>query len=284
MKRHLVLLTLFSVAALAAVPGAFGSAIVGRGVAQVRMRVDGRGHAYISYLSRGRKVSLAAWGAVNARPPVRDRPQVEFHLRYGERGKGVCSPYDGPWLPWLIKACKAPDGTYWALQFWQRLKPNYGGSKGVGELHLSHWRGPLPQLVVYQNWTPGGLRHIFGRFTYAGQGVFGFRSTTRGSPLDGYGRNVYLDTFDSAYGKGWRRENAFLTHRQGQTPGDFCYGFFPHSAHPSGEGTRYRAVVEGPGVTPDVMWQGDDVGPYDPALQNRMLSLERSWGDPKCRN
>jgi hypothetical protein len=43
-------------------------------------------------------------------------------------------------------------------------------------------------------------------------------------------------------------------------------------------------VVEGPGVTPDVMWQGDDVGPYDPALQNRMLSLERSWGDPKCRN
>jgi len=41
-------------------------------------------------------------------------------------------------------------------------------------------------------------------------------------PLDSYGRNVFVDTFGSAYGPGWKRENSFLTHGPG---GAFCYGF-----------------------------------------------------------
>ena len=44
------------------------------------------------------------------------------------RGKGICLPYDGPPLAWLLRACKAPDGSYWALQSWVRLKRNYGGT------------------------------------------------------------------------------------------------------------------------------------------------------------
>ncbi len=151
------------------------------------------------------------------------------------------------------------------------------------ELHLSHWRGPLAQLVINQNWAYGGFRHIFGRLTYDGVGVYGFRATPRGNPLDSYGRNVYVDTFDSAYGKGWHRENSFLSHHRGHTLGDFCYGFYPHAGHPSGDGTKYRATVEGPGVTPDVMWEGNDIGPLDQTIQDQMRSLERSWGDPKCR-
>ena len=75
-------------------------------------------------------------------------PQVRFQIRYGDGGQGVCLPYDGPPLAWLITACKAPDGSFWALQSWQRLKPNYGGASGAWELHLSHWTGPLPQLVI----------------------------------------------------------------------------------------------------------------------------------------
>jgi hypothetical protein len=54
--------------------------------------------------------------------------------------------------------------------------------------------------------------HLFGTFTYGGNAVFGFRSTPAGAPLDTVGRNVYLDTFDSAYGPGWKRESSFLTH------------------------------------------------------------------------
>ena len=151
------------------------------------------------------------------------------------------------------------------------------------ELHLSHWRGPIAQLVLYQNWAYGSFRHLFGRLTYKGVGVYGFNATPQGNPLDSYGRNIYVDTFNSAYGRGWHRENSFLTHHRGNTLGDFCYGFYRHADNPRGDGTKYRATVIGPGVTPDVMWQEDDIGPFDRAIQDEMLALERSWGDPKCR-
>jgi hypothetical protein len=276
-----VLVALF-VAAVGA-SSAFGSAIVGRNASRVTLGIGRDGHAYVSYRSGARSVSLTAWGAINARFPNRSRPQVKFQIRYGVRGRGVCEPYDGPPLAWLVKACKAPDGSYWALQSWQRLKPNYGGTRAPWELHLSHWRGPLAQLVIYQNWAYHRYRHMFGRLTYRGRGVYGFSATPHGSPLDSYGRNIYVDTFDSAYGRGWHRENSFLTHHRGHTLGDFCYGFFSHFGHPAGQGTKYRATVPGPGVTPDVMWADDDIGAYNGDVQTQMQGLERSWGDPKCR-
>jgi hypothetical protein len=283
LRRSLIVLLTFLVTGVGAAP-AFGSAIIGRDVTGATLSIDRQGRAHVSYRSGGGERYLTAWGAINARAPSTARPQVEFKLRYGLSGRGVCLRYDGPPLAWLVKACKAPDGSYWALQSWVRLKPNYGGTTGAMELHLSHWRGPLPVLTMYQNWAYGKYRHLFGRLTYRGRGVYGFKATGSGNPLDGYGRNIYVDTYDSRYGKGWHRENSFLTHHRGQTLGDFCYGFFPHSGHPTGQGTRYRATVEGPGVTPDVMWAANDIGAYDAAVQQQMQSLERSWGDPKCRN
>jgi hypothetical protein len=282
MKSFLVL-TVALVAALTAAP-AFGGAIIGRNVTRPTLSIDRQGRAHVSYRSGGSERYVVAWGAINARAPSTTRPQVKFHFHYGLRGKGVCRPYDGPPLAWFVTACKAPDGSYWALQEWTRLKPNYGGTTGARELHLSHWRGPLAVLTMYQNWVGGRYRHLFGRLTYRGRGAYGFHATPAGSPLDGYGRLIYVDTFDSAYGKGWHRENSFLTHHRGDTLGDFCYGFFPHFGHPSGQGTKYRATADGPGVTPDVMWAGDDVGPFDQSIQDQMQALERSWGDPKCRN
>ena len=281
-RSVLLFLGLLLVASLA-VPRALGSALIDRNVSRATLTIGRRGHAHVTYYSDGRKKQVVAWGAINARAPSQSRPQVDFRLRYGAGGKGVCLPYDGPPLAWLVKACKAPDGSYWALQSWQRLKPNYGGDQGAWELRLSHWRGPLPRLVVYQDWVDAIDRHLFGRFTYRGQGVYGFKATPTGSPLDSYGRNVYVDTFDSAYGDGWHRENGFLTHHNGKTLGDFCYSFFPHAGHPSGQGKQYRATVEGPGVTPDVMWSNRDLGRFDLGIQRRLEALERSLGDPKCR-
>ena len=282
LRRSLVLLAVVLAAACAAGP-AFGSAIIGRNVARPTLTVDRQGRAHVSYVQGGRRTVLVASGAIDARAPSTSRPQVEFRIRYGVGGTGVCRPYDGPALAWLVKACKAPDGSYWALQSWQRLKPNYGGAQSAWELHLSHWRGALPQLVIHQNWAYGRYRHLFGRLTYRGRGVYGFHATGTGAPLDSYGRNIYVDTFDSAYGRGWHRENSFLTHHRGNTLGDFCYGFFPHAGHPAGQGTKYRATAEGPGVTPDVMWAAADAGPFDASVQSQMQALERSWGDPKCR-
>ena len=282
LQRGRFLLSALLIAAVVA-PAAFGSAIIGRDVSHPTLRIDRQGRAHVTYASGGRRQVLTAWGAINALAPSTAGAQVEFKIRYGEGGTGICLPYDGPPLAWLVQACKAPDGSYWALQSWVRLKPNYGGTGGEKELHLSHWRGSLAQLVIYQNWAYGKYRHLFGRLTYDGVGVYGFKATRTGSPLDGYGRNVYVDTFDSRYGKGWHRENSFLTHHKGRTLGDFCYGFFAHGSHPPGKGTKYRATAEGPGVTPDVMWSGDDIGGFNATVQATQQALERSWGDPKCR-
>lgn len=280
--RSLSVVFVLLATSFAAAP-ALGSAIIGRNIARPTLAIDRQGRAHVSYYSGGRRTVLVASGAINARTPSRAVGQVKFRIRYGVGGGGACLPYDGPSLAWLVKACKAPDGSYWALQRWQRLKPNYGGTQGVWELHLSHWSGPLAQLVIYENWAYGRYRHLFGRLTYRGQGVYGFKATGVGAPLDSYGRNIYVDTFNSAYGRGWHRENSFLTHHRGHTLGDFCYGFFPHSGHPAGMGTKYRATVEGPGVTPDVMWAADDVGGFNETLQREQQALERAWGDPKCR-
>jgi hypothetical protein len=281
-RRSLLVLPLLLIAAVAE-PPAFGSAIIGHDVSRPTLSIDRHGRAHVTYRVRGVKKTLVASRAINARAPSTTRPQVKFKLQYGAKGTGVCLPYDGPPLAWLIKACKAPDGSYWALQTWVRLKQNYGGTSAAKELHLSHWRGPLASLVIYQNWAERKYRHIFGRLTYNGRGVYGFKATPTGSPLDSYGRNIYVDTFDSAYGKGWHRENSFLTHHRGNTPGDFCYGFFPHGSHPGGQGTKYRATAEGPGVTPDVMWAADDIGAFNATVQAQQQALERSYGDPKCR-
>jgi hypothetical protein len=235
------------------VPAAPASQLIDRGVTQPRLAVDRHGRALVTYHVRGRARSLLAWGAVNARPPSQRVPQVEFQLRYATSGAGSCRRYDGPALTWLVAACTARDGSYWALQSWSRIVP--AGSRmtaATRELRLSHWRGELPTLTVGIGWVAGRYHRLVGRLTYAGRPVHGFSSTRSGSPLDGYGRNVYLDTLDSAYGSGWRRENGFLTRAP---TGAFCYGFFPHGSRPSGMGVAYRATVIGPGVTPDVSWR-----------------------------
>jgi hypothetical protein len=189
-------------------------------------------------------------------------------------------------LAWLVTACHARDGSYWALQSWQRTLPDYGlpatGAKGSWELRLSHWRGPLPRLEIAIGWAYGRFHSLFGRYTYRGVPVYGFSSTPSGRPLDPFGRNVYVDTLDSAYGRGWRRENAFLTHTG---TGGFCYGFYPHDGRPSGMGTRYRATVSGPGVLPDVMWEGAAPETYDPEYDSAQDALQFSLlgSDPHCR-
>ena len=48
------------------------------------------------------------------------------NAKYWKTFKNACAPYDGPALPYLVAACKAPDGTYWALQSWQRALPLLG--------------------------------------------------------------------------------------------------------------------------------------------------------------
>ena len=76
------------------------------------------------------------------------------------------------------------------------------------------------------------------------------------------------------------RENSFLTHTN---TGAFCYSDNPHGSHPARTGTEYRATVEGPGVTPDVMWQGVSPGAYDKAADQEANDAITQLGDKQCR-
>jgi hypothetical protein len=275
--------------------GANASQLIDRNAHDVRLAVDAKGEAMITYTAGGKLKHVLAWDAINAIAPTHARAQVAFRLDYaGGWGKSHtdawktfgarCGAYDGPPLAWKVAACKAPDGSYWGLQSWQRMLPNYGGvpnsQQAAWELRLSHWTGDLPVLTIGTDWAWHQWDHLYGTFTYAGQPVFGFRSTAAGNPLDSFGRNIYVDTLDSAYGAGWKRENSFLAH---SGTGVFCYSFNPHGSHPAGKGTEYRATVEGPGVTPDVMWQGDAPGAYDKALDLQANDTIAQLGDKQCR-
>jgi hypothetical protein len=272
------------------------SQLINRNVADVKLAVNGKGEALVTYTEDGSVKHVLAWGAVNANPPTSSGKQVEFSLDYsGGYGKyhtnywqtfgSDCGKYTGPSLADLVAVCTAPDGSDWALQAWQRGLPDYGVApspqQAAVELHLSHWTGALPVLTVKTDWAYRKFDHLFGSFLYHGVGVHGFHSTSSGTPLDSFGRNVYVDTFDSAYGSGWKRENSFLTHGPN---GTFCYGFYPHGAHPAGNGKDYRLTIMGPGVAPDVSWQGPAPGPYSAGAEAEAQQLQRTtYSDSLCR-
>jgi hypothetical protein len=256
-SRHAVLTLVAAALALGGAAPTSASQLIDRNAQGVRLSVNARGQALLTYSARGRFHRVVAWGAINARYPNPTIPQVQFRKDYSGRSwasAGGCRRYDGPKLAWFVTGCSAPDGSYWAAHVWRRTLPNFDGaptsSLGARELHLSHWTGATASLEAWTDWVYGGsYHHLFGRLTYGGQPVYGFSATKVGSPRDDYGRNIYVDTFDSRYGKGWRRENAFLAHRP---TGIFCYGFYAFTKRGPGNGAKYRLSVVGPGVTPDV--------------------------------
>ncbi len=299
MLRPLLRLLVLVPLALAALPGpAHASQQLGDvDVRDVTLQVNARGQALISYTrSDGAHRNVLVWRAINAHARDPNRPQVRFSLdytgglhRYGaavwKRFRNSCRPYDGPRLELLVTACKAPDGSYWALQRWQRLLPMRGfepwlPAQRAHELHVSHWTGPLPDLEASPNWTYGGsFQGVFGRLTYRGEPVFGFRtpSSTRSDP---YARFIYIDTFNSTYGPGWRHDTAIVTHSRN---GAFCYSFAPQAppaGYPTreprgpGNGKRHRLTAMGPGVTPVVRWEGPGLlGRFDRAADARFNEL-----------
>jgi hypothetical protein len=278
------------------------------------LAVNRKGEALVTYRRAGAPVRrVLVWGAINSRTPDSGRPQVRFKYDYaGGWGKyrrlvwrsfhNACQPYDGPQLPYLVAACKAPDGSYWALQRWQRGLPLLGfdpwlPAQSGWELHVSHWIGDVAKLDVSTNWTyDRAWEGIFGRLAYEGRPVHGNGSTKEGNPTDRYGRNVYIDTYDSVYGPGWRREAGILVHRPG---GTFCHSFVPQrpfagyptrTTRAAAPGKLYRVTVAGPGVTPVIAWEGKGLGRFTPGnaadqekdSESNQLFDEWMAGDARC--
>jgi hypothetical protein len=260
----------------------------------VTLKVQGS-RALVEYRAKGKPRHVLVWGAVNARTPASGLAQVRFRHDYSgglklehramwKTFKDQCRPYTGPEIPYLLAACTAPDGSYWALQSWQRNLPHRGWDPWTPgqrdwELRLSHWTGEMAHVELYTDWAFHGDAHdIFGRMTYGGVPVHGFHTTANGEPTDSYGRSLYIDTFGSAYGPGWKRETSIVFRKPS---GAFCYSFWPthdvslpgRPGRPAGHGAKYRISVVGPGVTPDVVAEARDLGPYDPQVEKQQDTL-----------
>ena len=275
MRLRLATTLLVVLAAVTATQAGASEPLQDTNVAFVSLKINAKGEALFTYRrADGRLRHVLAWGAINARAPSQELPQVRFRWdyaggwgkyrngRYWKSFKDRCQPYDGPPLALLVAACKAPDGTYWTVQAWQRRLPLLGfdpwlPSQTNWELHVAHFSGELPKLEVFPNWSYGGRwQGVFGRYTYLDQPIFGFGATAKGVPKDKYGRNLYIDTLNSPYGPGWRRESGILTHRG---TGTFCHSFVPQrpfagypsqDIRPAAAGERHRVTVGGPGVMP----------------------------------
>ena len=307
--RPWLLLVLFAALAGADATPALASQTLGRNVTNVRLAVNAKGETLVTFTQENGQVRrVLAWSAVDAVAPDPNIAQQRFKLdytggwgkyrkpRYWRSFKNVCGPYVGPALVYGVTACTAPDGTHWALQSWQRILPLRGiapfrPGQGDWELHLSHWSKPLAVLEVSPNWTYGGtFQGLFGRLLYDGKPVHGFKTPNR-HQSDTNARYVYIDTFNSAYGPGWKRDGAKVTHVGN---GGFCYSFAPLLRSPpgyppvptvSGVGERHRVTVMGPGVTPDIQWEGAALGAYDAEADRTFNALFDSIlaGDNVCK-
>ena len=300
-----------SIACLAvwAGPAAASQSITGSDDQHPTLAVDAKGVALVTFHNaKGHVRHLLAWGAVNgvADPDVGE-PQEKFKLdysggwksqhdaKYWQKMKNTCRPYDGPELPFFVVGCKARDGSYWALQTWQRFLPMRGFDPWLPrqswwEVQVSHWSGGLPVLEIYKHWTYANAQQgFFGRLVYDGKPVYGTRSPSA-SVSDPWARNIYIDAFDSDYGKGWRHDTAINTHPGN---GGFCYSFVPQAppkGYPArlpngnGLGERYRISVMGPGVTPVVQWEGPRLGAFERTTQAAAAAKfdEILGGDKHC--
>ncbi len=267
------------------------SMLLGTNYRNVQLKVNQRGNvalisANVRVNGRWQRRHILAWGAKDW-PPNGRRFQLDRTGGWRTKGRygrwqnfpNHCGRYRGPRIPWAVRRCSMRiNGVWhhWAIQAWQRIKPNYGGTQGPVEWRLSHWTGnEIPRIRVWSDWTAtrrchGGqwhCLHIYGDYRYQDRPVVSREFTRLGYVLDGQGRNMALESFRPDYPSrpGWTRVNMFLA----QDPlGQFCFIFGP-KPHPNmrlapwqvanlrrtgrSRVERYRMMAAGPGVLPDVV-------------------------------
>jgi hypothetical protein len=212
-----LLLALGLLLAPALPPAAEGSIKIAGNVSSASLRVNANGWATVTYVKNGR------WMAAKVSPRGR--------VTYGRRasGRDVSVPTAALSIPMAVALRQTPNGRFWALQAWQRIK------RGQVELRLSRWRGAPTRLALWAWCCKWRSEVVRGRATFHGRPIYGFRATRTGVPLDGLGRNVYIDTWR---GGGWVRTMGILTHRP--------TGRFGLWIRPYWRGSSYRARIVGP--------------------------------------
>jgi hypothetical protein len=181
-------------------------------------RVNSAGHATVFWTSAsGTRRSAIVW---------RNKK-----ITYGKTapGRDISRATSKVKIPMKVALRQTPNGRFWALQAWRRLKG------GQVELRLSRWYGKPTKLELWTFCCKWRSEIVRGRATFHGRPIFGYNSTPSGVPLDGLGRNVYID---SMQGGDWKRTMGILTHRP---TGKFGLWIRKHW-----RGTSYRGRMVGP--------------------------------------
>src|SRR3990172_3483329 len=112
--QRLVSLLVALTAVLVLSASANASRIIGRDATDVRLQVNAKGMALVTFKSNGQQKRVLAWGAVNEDTKFK----LDYSGGYGAFDEPVWKSfrdaslsYDGPELHWLVAARKAPDGS-----------------------------------------------------------------------------------------------------------------------------------------------------------------------------
>ena len=267
------------------------------------LKVNDRGEALVSYRrADGARRDVLIWGAVNAHAPGPRAAAGEvpdgLRRRPAEARLGVCRLVPGP-VPAVRRP--APRHVRRRLQGARRLLLGVAAlaaDRADARLRPVPARAPgrrAPRLALDRPAARArGLAELDVRRPPAGA-VRPSHLPRRGrarlpdsvwTRSDPYARFVYIDTFNSVYGPGWKRDTGIVTHLRN---GAFCYSFVaqaPPPGYPSkeprgpGNGERHRVSVMGPGVTPVRAVGGQGPGPLQrsrgPGLQQALRPVGRA--------
>lgn len=215
---RLVVLLAVLLAALAAPAGASASIKVAGNAHKAVFRVNANGVATVYWRTSTGRLRTAVVGR-------------RGKITWGKTapGRDVSHPTKEVRIPMKVALRKTPDGRYWALQDWRRLKT------GPRELRLSRWRGKPTRLELWTHCCKWKSEIVRGRATFHGKPIVGYESTPQGVPLDGLGRNVYID---SMRGGKWVRLMGILTRKP--------EGRFGLWIRKGWRGSSYRGRIVGP--------------------------------------
>jgi hypothetical protein len=206
-----------------------GAVLVVPGTASASMRVASNArHATLKVVAGG--AAEVDWvQAGGGRGSVVIYPNGSRRFGAHLKGRDVSFATTDVSLPMARVTKQTPNGRYWALQAWRRLRT------GPVELRFSRWQGAPTLLTLDAVCCKWRSENIVGQATFHGRPIYGYRATRTGNPLDKYGRNVYLDTYRH---NRWQRMMGILTHRP--------TGKFSLWIRPYWRGTAYRGRIIGP--------------------------------------
>ena len=137
MRRILLTLGLLALA-LAATGTASAAQLIDRNATGVKIAANAKGEALLTYTKAGVGEARARLGrGQRARSERRTQAGRSSSLDYSggwgsttslleDASRTRAAQYDGPAIPNIVAACKAPDGCYWAAQSWQQPLPDLG--------------------------------------------------------------------------------------------------------------------------------------------------------------